>query len=212
MEDNLVAYQIDNIFEQEILRDKKSFEKGFKDRYDVLESNIKLTEKIKRLAKERGSNENVIIWNIFGFLNILEYDLTSVGYNLVFENKRWQKVYYARQVILVMYEAFKDLPEILGKNYKQIFYGVENTKPYIDTLRGYKKDFELLKNTNIEYLKEIRMNASAHRDQDIDKQLLVIRTIDPYRVIRIMFDFEKILRMITDHIQHYLVHSINFEK
>jgi len=212
MEDDLIAYQINSKFEQEITIDKTSIVKDFNERYHVLESNIILTEKIKRLAKEKGSNENVIIWNIFGFLNILEYDLTSVGYNLVFENKRWQKIYYARQVTLVMYEAFNDLPEILGKNYKTIFDGIENAKPYIDTLKGYKKDFELLKNTNFEYLKEIRMNVSAHRDQDIDKQLEVIRTIDPYKVIRIMFDFEKILRKITDHIQYYLVHSINVEK
>lgn len=212
MEDDLIAYQIDRRFEQEISRDKISIVKGFNDRYNVLESNIKLTEKIKRLAKEKKSNENVIIWNIFGFLNILEYDLTSVGYNLVFENKPWQKVYYARQVTLVMYEAFNDLPEVLGKYYKQIFEGIEKAKPYLETLKGYKKDFEFLKNTNFEYLQEIRMNVSAHRDQDIDRQLEVIRTIDPYRVIKIMFDFEKILRKITDHIQDYLVHSINLEK
>lgn len=211
MEDDLIAYQIDRRFEQEISRDKISIVEGFNDRYNVLESNIKLTEKIKRLAKEKKSNENVIIWNIFGFLNILEYDLTSVGYNLAFENKPWQKVYYARQVTLVMYEAFNDLPEVLGKYYKQIFDGIEKAKPYLETLKGYKKDFELLKNTNFEYLQEIRMNVSAHRDQDIDRQLEVIRTIDPYRVIKIMFDFEKILRKITDHIQDYLVHSINLE-
>jgi hypothetical protein len=212
MEEELIKYKIDTLFENEIVKDRKSFENRFFERYKVLNSNILLTEKIKSLAKQKNSSENIIIWNIYGFLNMLQYDLTSVGYNLVFENKPWQKVYYARQVILIMYEAFKDLPEILGKYYKQLFNGIDEAKPYLETLNGYKKEFESLNEMNKDFLQHTRMNVSAHRDQDIDKQLQVIRDIDPYRVIRIMFDFEKILRNIAEHIESYLVHSIKLEK
>jgi len=212
MEEKLIKYEIDVSFEQELKQNRKSFENAFIERYSVLNSNILHTEKIKKIAKQKKSSENVILWNIYGFFNMLQYYLTSVGYSLVFEDKPWQKVYIARQVTLIMYEAFKDLPEILGKYYKQIFDGVEIAKPYLETLTVYKKEFESLKNENNVYLREIRMNVSAHRDQDIDTQLEVIRNIDPYRVIRIMFDFEKILRKITDHIKNYLVHSIQLEQ
>lgn len=212
MDEELIKYKIDTLFEDELIKDRTSFENGFFERYKVLNSNILLTEKIKSLARQKESPENIIIWNIYGFLNMLQYDLTSVGYNLVFEKKPWQKIYYARQVILIMYEAFKDLPEILGKYYKEIFDGIDKAKPYLETLKGYKKEFELLNNMNKDFLQHTRMNVSAHRDQDIDKQLQVIRDIDPYRVIRIMFDFEKILRNIAEHIENYLIHSIKLEK
>jgi hypothetical protein len=212
MDTNLINYQIDVLFELELSQDRKSFEDGFIERYKVLNSNIELTKKIKEQAFQKNSNENVIIWNLFGFLNILEYDLTSVGYNLVFENKPWQKVYYARQVSLIIYEAFIDIPQVLGKNYKQIFKGFDNAQPYIDVLNGYKKELEALNKQNIKYLKDIRMNVSAHRDQDIDNQLEVIGAIDPYKIIKIMYEFEKVLRRITDHIEIYLVHSLKLEK
>lgn len=212
MDEELIKYKIDTLFEDELIKDRKSFENRFLERYKVLNSNILLTENIKSLAKQKESPENIIIWNIYGFLNMLQYDLTSAGYNLVFENKPWQKIYYARQVILIMYEAFKDLPEILGKYYKQIFNGIDKVKSYLETLKGYKKEFELLSDKNKYFLQHTRMNVSAHRDQDIDKQLQVIRDIDPYRVIRIMFDFEKILRNIAKHIENYLIHSIKLEK
>jgi len=78
----------------------------------------------------------------------------------------------------------------------------------MDTLNSYKKELEKIKKDNNEYLHTIRINVAAHRDQNIDSQIEVIREINPYRVIRLMFDFEKSLRKILDHLQKLAVRTV----
>ncbi len=78
----------------------------------------------------------------------------------------------------------------------------------MDTLNSYKKELEKIKKDNNEYLHTIRINVAAQRDQNIDSQIEVIREINPYRVIRLMFDFEKSLRKILDHLQKLAVRTV----
>jgi hypothetical protein len=211
MENNLLPFIRDDVFDLSILMEKEVFEAKYLERYEVLESNIEAAELIKRAAVNEKSNDNVQLWNIFGYLNILSYDLVSVSYNLVFEQKSWQKVFYARQVVLIIYEGLQDIPEILGKYYKEIFKDITVGQEYIDEMNIYKQEFESFRKKNTQYLCDIRMGVTAHRDQDIDKQLLVLRKIDPYHIKDLMFEFETILRKICDHMQKLLVHTVTLK-
>lgn len=208
MEDQLTSYKIDSDRERDLEDNHHEYEKRFIERYTVLESNIIFTKKIKKLAADKGTTDHVILWNVFGFINILSYDLASVGCSLLFETKKWQKVYFARQVVLLMYEALNDIPDILGKNFRDIFKDISEAQYYLIELKTLQKEFGKFKTYHFEYLKEVRMNIIAHRDPDIDKQLHYIETIDPYEIINIMFDFETILRSISDHLQKLMVRSI----
>ncbi len=209
---NFIDYELDDEYERNLLNNKADFDKRFNERYKVLESNIWTVKHIKNAAIKKSNKENIILWNVFGFLNIIAFDLVSVGYNLIFEDKKWQKIYYARQVSLIIYEALKDIPEVLGKNYKQLFVGIDIAKDYLDELNKYKKDLERYKSEHLKILYEIRVNVSAHRDQDIDNQLAIISKIDPYKIIKIMTDFELILRKLSDHLQKLLVYTIKAEE
>lgn len=209
MEDQLTSYIIDDDRERDLADNRSEYEKRFIERYSVLESNINLIKKIKKLAEDKGTNDHVILWNVFGFINILSYDLVSVGYSLLFEKKEWQKVYFARQVVLLIYEALNDIPDILGKDFKNIFEDISEAENYLIELKSLKKKFGRFKTIHFEKLKEIRMNIIAHRDHDIDNQLRYIENIDPYEIINIMFEFERILRSISDHLQKLMVQTIN---
>ena len=85
---------------------------------------------------------------------------------------------------------------------------INESKEYMDTLNTYKKDLEKIKIENFNYLLEIRSNVAAHRDQNLDSQIKVIRDINPYQVIKIMFAFEKCLRNISDHLQTLAVRTV----
>ncbi|MBP1631314.1 MAG: hypothetical protein H6Q15_2207 [Bacteroidetes bacterium] len=210
MEDQLTSYRIDKNRERDLVDNHYEYEKRFIERYAVLESNILVIKKIKKLAADKGTNDHVILWNVFGFINILSYDLVSVGYSLLFETKKWQKVYFARQVVLLMYEALNDIPDILGKDFKNIFKDISEANNYLMELKSLQKEFGKFKTIHFENLKQIRMNIIAHRDPDIDNQLHYIETIDPYEIINIMLDFENILRSISDHLQKLMVRTIKF--
>ncbi|MCE5328760.1 hypothetical protein LLG07_00240 [bacterium] len=208
---NFIEYKIDEDYEKDLRENREDYDRKFIERYNVLESNIWTVKHIKKAAINKGSKENTILWNVFGFLNIIAFDLVSVGYNLIFEEKRWQKIYYARQVALIISEALKDIPEVLGKNYKELFIGIDLAEDYLSELNKYKKELEVYKKTHLQKLYEIRINVSAHRDQDIDNQLNIICKIDPYKIIEAMNDFEVILRKISDHFQKLLVHTVKPE-
>jgi len=209
---NFIDYEVDEEYESDLKLNRANYDMKFKERYDVLESNIWTVMHIKKAAQKKGSQDNVILWNVYGFINIIAFDLVSVGYNLVFEDKRWQKIYFARQVALIIVEALKDIPEVLGKNYKQLFIGIDLADGYLDELNKYKKELEGYKSIHLKKLYDIRINVSAHRDQDIDNQLAIISKIDPYKIIKAMTDFETILRNILDHLQKLLVHTVKPEE
>ena len=154
---NFIDYEVDEEYESDLKLNRANYDMKFKERYDVLESNIWTVMHIKKAAQKKGSQDNVILWNVYGFINIIAFDLVSVGYNLVFEDKRWQKIYFARQVALIIVEALKDIPEVLGKNYKQLFIGIDLADGYLDELNKYKKELEGYKSIHLKPL-SIKIN------------------------------------------------------
>lgn len=126
----------------------------------------------------------------------------------MYEHKRWQKVYFARQVALIIYEGMQDTPELLGKYFKTIFADASNSTSYVEELKKYLSELNKFKQSNQEYLKNIRVNAAGHRDQDINKQLGVISEIDPYKIIDLMFSFDGIIRNVISHLQTIIVASV----
>ncbi|NQU80368.1 MAG: hypothetical protein HQ543_02465 [Bacteroidetes bacterium] len=209
---NFIDYEVDEEYENDLLVNKEEFNKRFEERYNVLESNIWTIKHIKKTAIKKEHKENIILWNVAGFLNIVAYDLISAGYNLIFEEKRWQKIYFARQVALIICEAMKDIPEVLSKNYKELFIGKDLAEEYINELNKYKKELTNFKKIYLKKLYEIRINVSAHHDQDIDNQLNIICEMNPYELIKTMTEFEIILRKISDHIQKLVIYTVKLEK
>lgn len=207
----LINYQIDEIKEIDFLQNKNEYDKRFEERYKVLESNIQLVSLVKEIAIEQDNLDMTILWNAFGYLNLLSYDLISVGYSLLAETKKWQKVYFARQVALLLYEAKEDIPDILGKSFKCVFDNIPEAKVWLDTLKVYMKDINGFKLANHEYLKNIRMNVAGHRDKDIHTQITVITNINPYYVEQLMFKFDTILRNLISHIQELLVRTLKIK-
>jgi len=208
IEDFSFTYKIDIEFELSLHDNKDFFVSEMNERVKVLLSNIDACEKIKKAAKTQSQKDYIEIWNCLGFINIIALDLVSVGKALILENEKWQKIYFARQVVLLIYEALNDIPEILGKEYKKIFILINESKDYMEQLNLYKKELEKIKKENYSYLHEIRTNVAAHRDQNIDSQIKVLREIDPYKIIKILFAFEKSLRKISDHLQMLAVRTV----
>lgn len=207
----LVNYQIDSEKEIDFIKNKNEYDKRFEERYKVLESNIHLVSLVKDIAVECGNTDMTTLWNAFGYLNLLSYDLISVGYSLLAETKKWQKVYFARQVALLLYEGKEDIPDILGRSFKFVFDNIAEAKVWLDTLKVYMKDINDFKRTNHEYLRNIRMNVAGHRDKDIHTQLSTIQNINPYKIEKLMFDFDGILRKLIIHLQSLLVYTLKPE-
>ncbi len=78
----------------------------------------------------------------------------------------------------------------------------------MNQLKSYKKELEDYKTEHVKLLKEIRNSSAGHRDHNIDEQIKVIQQINPYETIKLMTNFEKIVRKIMDHLQPLIVRTI----
>ena len=112
----------------------------------------------------------------------------------------------------MLYEGKEDIPDILGKSFKCVFDNLAEAKVWLETLKMYMKDINEFKQTNHEYLKNIRMNVAGHRDKNIHAQLDVILNINPYDIEKLMFEFDGILRNIISHLQSLLVHTLKIKE
>ncbi|CDN32523.1 hypothetical protein BN938_2453 [Mucinivorans hirudinis] len=211
MSPKLFDYKTDDSFEADLAKNLTAYKERFNKRFEVLESNILLISKVKNIAVDDGNIEMTTLWNAFGYINLLSYDLISVGYSMILENRPWQKVYFARQVALLLYEGKEDLPELLGKYFKTIFSSTPKADPWIEELKTHLSELNSFKSKNHEYLKKIRLNVSGHRDQNINNQLDVITSINPYDIKTLMFEFEEKLRKLLDHIQPVIVNSLTLK-
>lgn len=213
-EPDFIKFTLDKEKEKVILTNKAEYDKRFEDRYYVLQSNIQASIKLKDLAINLERKDATTFVNSFGYLNILAYDLISVGYNLYFEKGRWQKIYFARQVALLIYEALEDIPVITGKLFKIHFQdvkGIAAADQFLGDLKALSKQLGQFKDAYREELLNIRVNVAAHRDIDIDRQLGIIGNIDPYRMIDLMLEFEKIIRSYIDKLQSLIVRLVKVE-
>ena len=207
-----IKYKLDKDREDDIVNNKDEYNKLFEERYTVLESNIDATLKLKDLAISLDREDITTFINSYGYLNIFAYDLTSVGYNLYFEKGRWQKIYFARQVALLIYEALEDIPVITGKVFKIHFQevkGMTAVDKFIEEMRTLSKQLNKFKALHRDKLFNIRVNVAAHRDIDINKQLEIIGNINPYEIISLMLDFQKIVKSYIDKLQWLIVQLVS---
>lgn len=206
-----IKYKLDKDREDDILENRAEYDKSFEERYTVLQSNITTTLELKALAISLDREDATTFINSYGYLNILAYDLTSVGHSLYFEKGRWQKIYFARQVALLIYEALEDIPVITGKVFKIHFQevkGIAAADQFLGDMKALGKLLNQFKTLHRERLLNIRINVAAHRDIDINKQLEIIGSIDPYEIINLMFEFEKIVRGYIDNLQWFIVRLV----
>ena len=105
-----------------------------------------------------------------------------------------------------------DLPELLGKYFKAVFSKTQKADNWVNTLKDYLSELNIFKDTHQKFLKNIRVNVGGHRVQDINKQLDIICSLDPYHIKDLMFEFDKITRKILEHIQPVIVHSLSLKK
>lgn len=212
---DLIKYEIDTEREKDLIANRDEYDNLFKHKYSVLDSNIKTAIQLKDIAIGINRDDATSIINTYGYFNLLSYDLVSVGYNLYFEQERWRKIYFARQVALLIYEAFEDIPVITGKIFKIHFEevrGIKAADDFLEELKSLGKKLNKLKSDNREYLLNIRINVAAHRDLDINKQLDIITNINPYSIIAIMTDLENILKAYNNLLQDLIVRLVKAGK
>lgn len=114
---------------------------------------------------------------IFPFLSLSILDILILNKQFLSTNDSIEKNFICRTAAQHMYEFLEDASRALGKT-MNYFIGPLNDQNINSKLKELRESFNKLKNELHEPLKELRNNASAHKDRDISNQLSISAKID----------------------------------
>ncbi|MFA0251145.1 hypothetical protein AB4480_16805 [Vibrio sp. 10N.261.45.A4] len=170
------------------------FRSDFKVQFDSLEKKLELISFALQATSEMDRPHLYKIWNLLGYINTCLFDLAVTAESIMFESNQWKKRYHSRMAVLNMYEASLDVPNMFGKDFRLSLKGVDGGESFLVSLGVVIKRFNKFKSDNAAWLKNIRLNMAAHRDQILDEQLAVVFTIDPMNILKSMTEFSLVLK------------------
>lgn len=182
------------------------FTSSYESRIDDLESNIKYSIVVNKEASKQHYENIMSISDVFGNVNMIQIDLLTVGYYLLYEKRVLPKMYFARQLALLIYEELKSFERFRGTFRKALKQNDNDS--FIDSL---KKQSEENKNKAIkfdarykDYLGKIRHATIAHRNPYFEKQINIMMETDPYVIFGLSMKFELIINDLNDILKSYL--------
>jgi hypothetical protein len=193
---------IDNIMNDKFQLFTNSYEK----KIENLESNIEYSIMVKKEASNQQIENVALISDIFGNINMIQIDLLTIGYYTLYEKRILPKMYLARQAALLIYETLRICEKFRGTFRRALKH--HDNDLFIEKL---KKQSEENKAKVVkfgakakQYLEKIRHYTIAHRDPDFEKQINVMKEVDPYTLIGLSMEFESIIQDLNDILNSYL--------
>src|SRR5437868_927418 len=70
-------------------------------------------------AQNHGFKSYAVAYNAALFMVLVEQDLSAYSAALYYANSKWHQQFAARGMAVLLYEMVEDIPEVLGKDYRQ---------------------------------------------------------------------------------------------
>jgi hypothetical protein len=205
--------ETDIILTEKIKRQKKDFYSMFQKNFETQEKTLEEFIKGINHAQFNDFKDTKFIWNIAGFINIISFDLKVVGQDLLLAENEWQKRYYARQACLIIYESINDFFDLLGKDFKEIISSKICNSTIEEELKTIRKQLNSFKIEHFDNLQVIRNTAIAHRDSDILKQINTIQNICWSDTIGLISSYDVILNQFGGLFQRLInIGLVKFEE
>jgi hypothetical protein len=145
--------------------------------------------------------------NVSLFILVLERDIAEYKVEMVSSLERWRLRLTARNVALLLYEMSEDLPELLGKEFRESIEFFDLPQPLLDELTGLRRDLNKWAQANRALLKtQIRDICAGHRETDAVVLLDAINSINPMDVFRISGEFYDVLRRLINWLIQVTTH------
>ena len=163
-------------------------------RIAVLEDTIKAVRGGYERAKKNEMPHFQRIHNAGLYVLLIEYDMAILKNDALFALRNWKKNFVARQFAVLLYEAADDLPELLGKEFRESLKTLPLSDAEWACFNGIMKKINKFKQEHRGLLNELRNFVGAHRDQDAGKQLEIIEKVDLLKLMEISGQFYEAFR------------------
>lgn len=165
---------------------------SFKKNRFALKQALKSIGEARETAKDKGLLDLDNILNVSQYMTICNYDLSIIVKNIPLSHNDWEKKLHARLLALIIFEFLDDLGGLLGKNFRDNIENLSNSA-YLKQLGLVAKEFYKYKKKNQKMLKDIRVQAIGHREQDAKKQLEIIEKINTDNIFNLGIELINLL-------------------
>ena len=123
---------------------------------------------VRNLVEKSGTffSHSRRVHNVTLYALILDQDIAMLTADMVLAVGQQRRVFVARHLAVLLYEASQDLPDLLGRDYREGLRTLAIPDSWFDELNEASKQLNRFKDDHREFLGRIRNLIGAHRDKD----------------------------------------------
>lgn len=149
-------------------------------------------DRISLMTKKTAFEDNLLIWNLCGHIQITSYQIKSIQKRLYSDENELQKRITVGEASLLIYESSKIIIDSTGKSFLDYLTRILGSDKLCD-FKSLRKELTIYRENNSNNLKNIRVKNVAHRDPDLLNQIDVIEDFNWSDCIQLLLDYEQIL-------------------
>lgn len=155
-------------------------------------------QKLYTQAAELGLDNVKQVHNVGMYILLLDLDLTTLSWYMLHARYNWQRGFAARQIAVILHEASRRLPQLVGGNYRKGLQSLGVRAEVFNELNTISKQLNCFRAEHERALGIIRNFVGAHRDEDAAAQLKIIAGLQPLEIFGLVGDFYLPLRQLVD--------------
>jgi len=155
---------------------------------------IKATRSRLEEARRCGSINLDKVYNVGLYIALFERDLSAYSSYLFLSKTTWHRQFAARGMAVLLYEGCEDIPELLGKEFRNCLKDLGLGDSWFQQLNDIASGLNKFKLMHSEFLKRVRNYVGAHREKNALAQIEVLDILNPIDVYRLGAAFSEPLR------------------
>lgn len=145
-------------------------------------------------ARAAGLPSYVGVYNVALYIAIAEHDLSTYSEAIVLARSEWHRKFHARGLAVLLFEVAEDLPELLGKRYRQWLTDFGLASEWLERLNAITKTLAVFRKAHEPFLSKVRNYVGAHRDHDAYAQFELLQSLDVLEVFRLAASLSEPIR------------------
>lgn len=123
------------------------------------------------------------VFNVGMYVLLLDEDLAFFTDHLVFAIGDRERAFFAKHEAVFLYEAAEDLPQLLGREFREAVRSLGASGEQIDRLNSVSSGLNQFWQRHREFLGTIRNALAAHRDHDALRYAETLQIVKPLEVM-----------------------------
>lgn len=156
---------------------------------------------LANLAKLNADSYRVVL-NVGVYLLLLDQDLADFTDNIICAIGERRRIFFAKHEAVLLYEAAEDLPQLLGREFRDVAKALGISENQQSRLNAVSSDLNKFWQTNREFLGDIRNVLAAHREHNALRYLELLEKVKPLDVMQRAADLSerlgRLLKVLTE--------------